>query len=143
MITRTVPNSNPNQLESEIRSALSRVSPLYAAVYTLENGDSSVQIQNDLTSDQIVALDSAISNHSPRYPFDPTRAITEFYTTLSDQMFNNNVDFGKIGFMVQWENFQGLKLYAQGLLANGFITQDVYDRYKQIFLNQQINLEDY
>lgn len=138
MIERTVPNANPVQLESEIRAV--GITP--CSVY-LTDGGSYVLINRDTTQEEADSVDTVISNHVPKYPFNPEQAITEFYASLSDQMFNNNVDFGKIGFMVQWQNFQGLKLYANGLLAYGFITQDVYDRYKQIFLNQNINLDDY
>lgn len=138
MIERTVANANPNQLEAEIKSA--GIFP--CSTYITDNGCLLI-VNRDVTQDEIDLVDSIIANHVPKYPFNPEQAITEFYETLSDQMFNSNVDFGKIGFMVQWQNFTGLKLYANGLLSNGFITQDAYDRYKQIFLNQNINLDDY
>lgn len=146
MIERTVANANPTQLESEIRS-IPNFPKTGISVYKRDS-DYLVYISPDLTQQQIDDLDLVIANHVPIVPtaeelFSPEKAIGEFYQSLSDQMFNNNVQFGNIGFMVQWKNFAGLKIYANGLLAYGFITQDAYDRFKQIFLNQNINLDDY
>jgi hypothetical protein len=75
--------------------------------------------------------------------FDPERAIEEFYQSLQDQMFNRDVDFGKIAEMTRKKNFTGLKIYGYGSYQYGFITEDVLARYKQIFLNQDINLDEY
>jgi hypothetical protein len=79
----------------------------------------------------------------PENTFDPERAIGEFPQTLLDQTFNDHIDFGKIAEMARYRNFPGLKNYGYGLLQLGWITQDVLDRYKQIFLNQNINLDNY
>jgi len=75
--------------------------------------------------------------------FSTPVAVKRIYEVFVNDIFRLEPRFATVQALLVDKTFDGLKLYLQGAIVGNLITQDDYDDFSDILLEQNIDLDDF
>lgn len=100
------------------------------------------QIQIDLLSNSILSLPDVLDKKIAQQIFNGDAAKKQLYQTLGASIGQLAPYWGVLSDMITFKNFDGIKLYSDGLITAGVLSSGQYQAINSIFKSQNVDLDN-